>query len=87
VVDLAEYITEKGGLNECAKALREYKAKMKPAAEPNQNDDEPEETTVESVRIDVLTKPTLCLIDAEGFVEKVPAALAATLIAQMLARR
>ncbi len=85
--DLDDYIVEKGGLTGCARAWREYKAEMKPAAESDQSDSTAQETTVESIRMDVPSKPTLCLLDPEGFVEEVPADLAATLITQMLSRR
>ena len=85
--DLAEYIVEKGGLNGCARAWREYKAEMKPAAESDQSESTAPEPTVETIPVKVPIKPTLCLHDPEGFVEEVPADLAATVIAQMLARR
>lgn len=85
--DLDGYFAEKGGLNGCARAWREYKAEMTPAADSDQSDSVDQQTTVESIRVDVPSEPTLCLLDPEGFIEEVPADLAATLIAQMLARR
>lgn len=86
--DIDGYIREKGGLNACAKAWREYKSDLvseqpKPVPEP-----EPESVPGRGqIRIDPPKAPALYFCDPDGFAEEVPAELAGQLIATLLERR